>query len=107
MATADFYPEGVNAKYIEVIITAPFDTEIFAGKVVLMDAKDYKSLQEQVRVLRSAFVKARDILEFIDQEAYNESNTLHEISYHIKKKLVGLESKEIEEALAATDKENE
>lgn len=47
MATADFYPEGANEKYIEITVQAPFDTEVFPGDVVILDANEYKKLIQE------------------------------------------------------------
>lgn len=44
MASADFYPEGANEKYIEITVNAPFDTIVLPGKVVIVSEEDYLEL---------------------------------------------------------------
>jgi hypothetical protein len=41
MACADFYPEGAEEKYIEITVTAPFNTIVFPGEVVIISKEDY------------------------------------------------------------------
>lgn len=45
MSSADFYPKG-KATEIDIIISAPKDTKIFAGNVVIMDEEIYNELLE-------------------------------------------------------------
>ena len=44
MATADFYPEDANGKYIEITVTAPVDTTVLPGDVVILDKDEYLAL---------------------------------------------------------------
>jgi len=44
MLTADFYPDDANGKYIEIAITAPIDTNVLPGEVVLLDKEEYLAL---------------------------------------------------------------
>ncbi len=44
MASADFYPEGAEDKYIEITVTAPFDTIVLPGDVVIIDKDEYLAL---------------------------------------------------------------
>ena len=48
MLTADFYPEGANEEYITITITAPFDTKVLPGDVVLMDKEEYLNLVRDI-----------------------------------------------------------
>jgi len=47
MATADFYPEGAEGKYIEITVTAPFDSIPMAGKVVILAEEEFVKLWTQ------------------------------------------------------------
>jgi len=44
MATADFYPDDGKGDYIEITITAPVDTNVLPGEVVLLDKDEYLAL---------------------------------------------------------------
>lgn len=48
MTTADFYPKDAKGKYIEITITAPFDTKVWPGEVVLLDKDEYLKLKKEV-----------------------------------------------------------
>lgn len=44
MASADFYPEGAEEKYIKITVAAPFDTIVLPGEVVIIDKDEYLDL---------------------------------------------------------------
>lgn len=41
---ADFYPEGRDDDLIEIVLSAPADTAVGAGKVVIIDLEAYEQL---------------------------------------------------------------
>ena len=44
MSHADFYPEDRDDDLIEIVCVAPPDTKVSAGKVVIIDVKEYEEL---------------------------------------------------------------
>ncbi len=59
MSSADFYPEGREDE-IDIIISAPKNTKITAGKVVIMDIETYSKLTKENEVYKHALIQIRD-----------------------------------------------